>query len=506
MSCSEIAGTCPIVYGSKRFSGRALSSFALLVATFFMDVLVLLVSYKIAPVLAVLFSDVFGLFSTDTLHNAAYPHVIAHFAISIGVIASFFVGSHYTSRIPWWSQMQLVSKIISLAMLVNIFVIFVLGLGYSKILVFANWGTVFALLVLFRFVLNRIKAKVKSWRVPTVIIGDVATVTDTLYAMDSDKGVGFDPQMILLRDKDSSEFDREELPSRYKNISLYDGLEGYEEFIKAHMDCLYVIALEAFRGERRELLLNTLHKNGVDFAIVPSISQVSSYHKRPLYFFGNDVMMLRSGGKSQSYVDAFLKRAMDIVGAVVGLTLLGFPMLLVAVALKVEGQGGTVLYGGMRVGQKGKLFKCWKFRSMEPNTDHLLEKYIKENPEAKAEWDRYFKLSNDPRVQTRTSRFIRKASVDELPQLWNVLKGDMSLVGPRPILENEIEAYGDKVDEYKRLKPGVTGLWQVSGRNGTSFQRRVLWDSWYAHNRSLWGDIVIILKTVYVVLNRSGAH
>lgn len=215
--------------------------------------------------------------------------------------------------------------------------------------------------------------------------------------------------------------------------------------------------------------------------------------------------MLRSRGTPAPIVSRLLKRAMDICGAAVGLVVFSVPMLMAGLFLKLEGQGGTAFYGGTRIGQNGRPFKCWKFRTMEPGSDHLLWKHLEENPDAKAHWDRYLKLPDDPRVQTRTAKFIRKASIDEIPQLWNVLKGEMSLVGPRPILPDEVDAYGDKYREYIALKPGITGIWQVSGRNGTSFRRRILWDGWYMHNRSLWGDIVIILKTIAAVLNRSGA-
>jgi lipopolysaccharide/colanic/teichoic acid biosynthesis glycosyltransferase len=225
----------------------------------------------------------------------------------------------------------------------------------------------------------------------------------------------------------------------------------------------------------------------------------------PRYFFGNDIVLLSSPKPAARGVSLFLKRAIDITGASVAFMIFIAPMLLAALMQKLEGQGGSLLYAGLRVGQNGRTFRCWKFRTMEPGTDHLLHEHLAKNPQAKAHWERYLKLPDDPRVQTRTSRFIRKASIDELPQLWNVLKGDMSLVGPRPILENEITLYGERIDEYTSVKPGLTGLWQVSGRNGTSFRRRVVWDSWYVRNWTLWGDIIIILKTIQVVLNKSGA-
>jgi undecaprenyl-phosphate galactose phosphotransferase len=143
---------------------------------------------------------------------------------------------------------------------------------------------------------------------------------------------------------------------------------------------------------------------------------------------------------------------------------------------------------------------------MEPNSDHLLNAYLENNPEAKINWEKYRKLQNDPRVTTKTARFIRKTSLDEIPQLWNIFTGDMSLVGPRPILEDETHYFEeDTLKEYLSIRPGLTGLWQVSGRNKTSFKRRVYWDSWYVRNWSLWGDIVILIKTPIVLLTRKGA-
>ena len=194
--------------------------------------------------------------------------------------------------------------------------------------------------------------------------------------------------------------------------------------------------------------------------------------------------------------------------AIIALIIASPFMLIAAIMLKVEGQGGSVFYGGHRIGHQGKVFKCWKFRTMEPDSDHMLHEFLASNPKAKEEWDTFHKLKSfpDPRVTTKTAKFIRRTSIDELPQLWNVLKGDMSLVGPRPILENEVEIFGDAFHYYKQVQPGITGLWQVSGRNDVSFARRVYWDSWYVRNWSFWGDIVIMIKTLRVVFLGSGAY
>ena len=192
---------------------------------------------------------------------------------------------------------------------------------------------------------------------------------------------------------------------------------------------------------------------------------------------------------------------MDIIGGFTALVIFAPVMLVVAVFLKIEGQNGSVFYGGYRIGRNGELFKCWKFRSMEPDSDHLLEALLESDPEIKKDWEKYQKLKvKDPRVTTKTAKIIRKVSIDELPQFWNVFIGQMSLVGPRPILEREKELLAKDYQNYIKVRPGITGLWQVSGRNDTSFQRRIHMDSWYIRNWSIWGDIVIIIKTIKVAL------
>ncbi|HGU1916798.1 TPA: sugar transferase, partial [Escherichia coli] len=146
-----------------------------------------------------------------------------------------------------------------------------------------------------------------------------------------------------------------------------------------------------------------------------------------------------------------------------------------------------------------------KFRSMVTNSKEVLENLLLNDPVSKMEWDATFKLKNDPRV-TKIGAFLRRTSLDELPQLFNVLKGEMSLVGPRPIIDEELERYNDEVEYYLLSKPGMTGLWQVSGRSDVDYETRVYLDTWYVKNWSMWNDLVILFKTVNVVLRRDGAY
>ncbi len=173
-----------------------------------------------------------------------------------------------------------------------------------------------------------------------------------------------------------------------------------------------------------------------------------------------------------------------------------------AVLLRCE--GGPIIFRHRRVGRDGKPFDCLKFRSMVPDADRVLRELLERHPELKAEWLRDHKLRDDPRI-TAAGRFLRRTSLDELPQLWNVIRGEMSLVGPRPIVHEELLRYGRCASKYLSARPGITGLWQVTGRSNTDYRRRVVLDVYYIRRQSLLLDLYILAKTTRVVLGRHGA-
>jgi lipopolysaccharide/colanic/teichoic acid biosynthesis glycosyltransferase len=182
-----------------------------------------------------------------------------------------------------------------------------------------------------------------------------------------------------------------------------------------------------------------------------------------------------------------------------------FSPLIVVIVFMMRKSGASVIYKHRRVGRGGQMFSCLKFRTMVPNADQVLRELLTSSPELQAEWVRDHKLRNDPRV-TRLGRFLRRTSLDELPQLWNVLRGEMSLVGPRPVVREELLRYGRNVGTYLAAKPGITGLWQVTGRNNTDYRRRVVLDTYYVRNQNLLLDLYILVKTTGVVLGGSGAY
>lgn len=197
-----------------------------------------------------------------------------------------------------------------------------------------------------------------------------------------------------------------------------------------------------------------------------------------------------------------LKRLSDIAGAAL-IAVIFSPLILIAVV--ALSRSGGAIFGQERVGKGGRPFVLYKFRSMVPDADRALAKLLSSDPEACAEWQRDHKLRNDPRV-TRLGAILRRSSLDELPQLWNVIRGDMSLVGPRPVIEAELSKYGRAARYYLGLKPGLTGLWQVTGRNDVNYRRRVALDRRYARTASLTLDAKVLFKTVLVVLSAKGAY
>jgi undecaprenyl-phosphate galactose phosphotransferase len=197
------------------------------------------------------------------------------------------------------------------------------------------------------------------------------------------------------------------------------------------------------------------------------------------------------------------KRVFDLVVAAV--LLIGIGPAMLVIAWLVRRDGGPSLFGHTRIGASGRTFRCWKFRTMVVDSDRVLRELLERDPEARAEWERDFKLRRDPRI-TGIGAFLRKTSLDELPQLINVLTGEMSLAGPRPIVRQEVERYGEYIVSYWQCRPGLSGPWQVSGRNDVSYQTRVTLDHHYVENWSFARDIAILAKTVVVVLRRSGAY
>jgi undecaprenyl-phosphate galactose phosphotransferase len=274
------------------------------------------------------------------------------------------------------------------------------------------------------------------------------------------------------------------------------------EVLKAHEVGFVVVALGNGDGAKERAVVSALSRARVLFALVPTFDGLPVLGFSQQYFFSHDIMLLVCRNNLARPFSRLLKMVFDQIVAAVLLVLLS-PLFLVIASL-VRADGGPAFFGHRRIGLNGDRFRCLKFRTMVSDADNVLRQLLIKDPAARAEWEATQKLRNDPRI-TAIGRFLRKTSLDELPQLLNVLRGEMSLVGPRPIVDAELPRYGKDIVYYYETRPGMTGLWQVSGRSDASYERRVQLDLWYVKNWTLWHDVTILLKTIPAVLCRDGA-
>ncbi|HDE1655096.1 TPA: undecaprenyl-phosphate galactose phosphotransferase WbaP, partial [Klebsiella pneumoniae] len=266
----------------------------------------------------------------------------------------------------------------------------------------------------------------------------------------------------------------------------------------------FIVAVESNQSDIRNTWLRNFMIKGYRYvSVIPTLRGMPLDSTDMSFIFSHEVMIFRVQQNLAKWSSRMLKRIFDVVGSLCIIVILS-PALFY-ISYKVKRDGGPAIYGHERIGKDGKAFKCLKFRSMVINSKEVLEELLATNLEAKKEWDATFKLKNDPRI-TQIGAFLRRTSLDELPQLFNVLKGEMSLVGPRPIITAELERYNEEVDYYLLSKPGMTGLWQVSGRSDVDYETRVYLDAWYVKNWSMWNDIAILFKTIGVVLKKDGAY
>ncbi|MGB4096731.1 MAG: undecaprenyl-phosphate galactose phosphotransferase WbaP, partial [Acetomicrobium sp.] len=321
------------------------------------------------------------------------------------------------------------------------------------------------------------------------------TGAEIVNILKNTKALGIKPVAIL-------DDDAEKHGKSIEGVTVMGSLELAPHLAK---QCNIRWAIMAMPGLDRERLLQIWEENASYFHHVIYIPDLFGFASLGVLsrdfggILGLEVrqQLLRLGPK-------IAKAIVDAIVAAVALVVSALLIPFIALFIKLDSKG-PVFYRQTRYGKDGKPFKAWKFRTMVENADVVLKEYLARHPELKEEWDRDQKLRDDPRV-TRVGKFLRKTSLDELPQIFNVIKGEMSVVGPRPIVQNEIEKYGKYYSLYTKVKPGITGLWQVSGRNDVSYEERVALDAYYVRNWSVWLDLYILARTVPVALFGKGAY
>lgn len=383
------------------------------------------------------------------------------------------------------------------------------GGDYSRLVLL--FACVFALFLvpLFRYAARLYCTRFPWWSVPCVMVASPARMAELCAALSGAKSLGIRPAALLLAENEPTpDISRHLAPHdvvAIERIPLHDPhratravVELARKYARAHA----VVSFDSSDTDTRQAWLDIIDQCFQRIILIPDMAVGGRVWVMAVSIGRLAGIMLR-----QNLLDPrrmLLKRCID-VALTVGSGVFLLPALLaLALAVRLDSKGAA-LFRHMRIGRGGRKFPVYKFRTMAVNSAEILEKYLAENPEARREWQETQKLKNDPRI-TRVGRFLRKTSLDELPQLINVLRGEMSLVGPRPIVDDEIARYGASFDLYSRVRPGITGLWQISGRNDLSYDDRVWLDRHYVCNWSVWLDILIIARTVPQVLRRTGAY
>ncbi|MBP4133351.1 undecaprenyl-phosphate galactose phosphotransferase WbaP [Gallibacterium anatis] len=425
---------------------------------------------------------------------------LIHIVLSLLCVAWFWIRlRHYTYRKPFWFELKEIIRTLLIFAIFELAIIAFSKLSFSRYLWGLTWIIALILVPVGRFLIKKILIKLGYYIKDTVIIGTKKNALDAYNALMREPYLGLKIKYFVNVDNGIVEKAISDTGIKIVNENKMMNFLKPENFLTQ-----FIIALEEDEEQFRDLWFRKLSKQHYrSVSIVATMRGIPLYNTDMSFIFSYEVMLLRVHNNLAKRTSRFLKRTMDIVGSL-SLIILLSPLLITLYYL-VSRDGGNAIYGHTRIGRNKKAFKCLKFRSMVLNSQELLQQLLEKDPLAREEWQKDFKLKNDPRI-TKVGYFLRKTSLDELPQLFNVLKGEMSLVGPRPIVRSELARYNDDVDYYLMAKPGMTGLWQVSGRNDVDYITRVYYDAWYVKNWSIWNDIVILFKTIKVVLNRSGAY
>jgi undecaprenyl-phosphate galactose phosphotransferase len=413
----------------------------------------------------------------------------------VAIVYVFFIALEglYTKRLPFWYEIKLLFKAITIAFVVCLAIVSIGKLTdfISRLFLFILWAYSLAFFVFFRVLTKKILFKTKIWHENAVVVG-INDFSEKIRHVFSDSFVGYSILGFFG-----------ETPKQ--NLRYLGKIDQIKRVISTLNLNTIILDENAFEENEAVKIMKNLQPIVKNIIVLPKMQLVSILNTQVYYLFNSQLSILSAKNNLKSTINRAIKRAFDLSVSVVLTPFLILILIVIAILIKLDSKG-SVFYISKRLGQNGKQFNFLKFRTMYENNETILKDYLDKNDQAKKEWELFKKLkSYDPRV-TKVGRFLRKTSLDELPQLLNVLIGDMSLVGPRPYLESELERIGEDFNMISLAKPGITGLWQVSGRNELEFKTRVELDCFYVTNWSFWLDIIILFKTISVVLKQKGAY
>ncbi len=426
------------------------------------------------------------------------PEVYIYIIIPLAFIFFLHFDRLSLNKLYFWQQAERLLKVSIYAMLFIVVILYFSGSAkeISRVFILLVWIFSFSYLAIGRYFLKKMVTFVEILQVPTVIIGAGKTAELLLDAFSKNNGSGYKIVGLI-----------EDYPQQSPISQRYPIIGTFAKAEEAIQQAGVRNALIAAPGLSREELLNMVYRlqpyvDNITF--VPNLFGIPVSSMELETLFNEKTVLLKIKNNLAQIQNRIFKCIFDCICSILGLIVV-MPLLVIISLLIYVDSPGPVIFAHRRVGYKGEMFSCYKFRTMDINSQEILTEHLAKNADAREEWQRDFKLRDDPRI-TRVGRFLRKTSLDELPQFFNVLRGEMSLVGPRPIVQDEVPRYGDYITDYYLVRPGITGIWQVSGRNEIDYPERVKMDSWYVRNWSLWMDIVFLVKTVKVVFKGNGAY
>ncbi len=423
-----------------------------------------------------------------------------HFFVVAPVV--YFVYLHicnlYTRKMQFWRIIAGIFKANLYAVLTEILILYLVQTAAttSRLYMCMLWLFGFLFIVLFRFIMKHVFEKLRLFEEPVLLMGAGLTAKLLLKHIRSD--IGLDYQFIgFLEDNQPNEEVAVQLP----HLGKFEDAVGVIK--KTGVKDVLVIAPGLDQQKLQDIVYD-IQPLVNSVAFIPDLGTMPLSNMEIESLIDGHVVMFNMRNNLRSRWNRLMKFVFDWCLTLVGAILIS-PVLLVIAIWVYRDSPGPVIFKHKRVGKGGKEFYCYKFRSMCVDADVKLKELLATNPEAKAEWEKDFKLKEDPRI-TKSGDFLRKTSLDELPQIFNVLKGEMSLVGPRPIIQAEVPRYGKFIKDYYMVRPGITGMWQTSGRNDIDYDERVQMDTWYVRNWNIWFDVVLLWRTFKVVFKGQGAY
>lgn len=420
-----------------------------------------------------------------------------YFVVPFFYLCGMFLKQTYMNRIQFWKVLERCFAAVfygTAAIIVVLYFVKEVG-NTSRFFILLNGVFVFILVIFFRYIMKRFLCNFDIFRIPILIIGGGKTAEVLVKGIKDNYGEMYKIIGIL------EDYERNEELRQYPVLG---GFRDAERIIKERAINNVVIAAPGLAQNDIISLVNRVQPLVHNLSIVPNLIAIPMSGIKAERFFNEKIMLLRLKNNLASPLNRWIKYSFDFICTLIGTVIISPILLLISIWIYFDSPG-PVIFKHIRIGKNGKAFGCYKFRTMCMDADKKLAELLTNDATAKAEWERDFKLKDDPRV-TKVGKFLRKTSLDELPQIFNVLKGEMSLVGPRPVVEEELEKYGEYLDDYLMVRPGITGMWQVNGRSDTTYEERVHMDSWYVRNWSIWIDIMLLWRTVRSVIKCEGAY